>query len=81
MVVKLSVDERKWLLKCYWYVENVIGVQLRWRFALGTPPPTWVTITRMQNKFEVDGTVQDVLKCRCGRMRSFTDNESADAVT
>ena len=37
-------------------------------------------MTRIQDKFEVDGTVQDVLKGRCGRKRSSTDNESADAV-
>ena len=46
----------------------------------GTPPPTAVRVTRIRDKFEVDGTVQDVLKGRCGRKRSSTDNESADAV-
>ena len=30
--------------------------------------------------FEVDGTLQDVLKGWCGRKRSSTDNESADTV-
>lgn len=80
MAVKLSFEERKWLLKCYWKVENVVEVQRRWRVEFGTPPPTRVTITRIRDKFEVDGTVQDVLKGRCGRKRSSTDNESADAV-
>ena len=46
----------------------------------GTQPPTRVTITRIRDKFEIDGTVQDVLKGRCRRKRSSTDNESADAV-
>ena len=27
MAVKLSFHERKWLLKCYWKVENVVDVQ------------------------------------------------------
>ena len=80
MAVKLSFEERKWLLKCYWKVENVVEVQRRWRVEFGTPPPTRVTITRIRDKFEVDGTVQDVLKGRCGRKRSSTDNESAAAV-
>ena len=80
MAVKLSFHERKWLLKCYWKVENVVEVQRRWRVEFGTPPPTRVTITRIRDKFEVVGTVQDVLKARCGRKRSPTDNESADAV-
>ena len=59
---------------------NVVEVQRRWRVEFGTPPPTRVTITRFRDKFEVDGTVQDVWKGRCGRMRSSTDNESADAI-
>ena len=79
MVVKL-LDEHKWLLKCYWKVENVVEVQRRWRVEFGTPLPTRVTITRIRDKFEVDGTVQDVLKGRCGRKISSTDNESADAI-
>ena len=80
MAVKLSFDERKWLLKCYWKVENVVEVHRCWRVEFGTSPPKRVTITRIQDKFEVDGTVQDVLKGRCGRKRSSTDNETADAV-
>ena len=79
MAVNVSFDERKWFLKCYWKVENVVEVQRRWRVEFGTPP-TSVTITRIRDRFEVDGTVQDVLKSRCGRKRSSTDNESADAV-
>ena len=70
----------KWLLKCYWKFENVVEVQRRLRIEFGTPPPTRVTITRFRDKFEVDGTVQDVLKDWCGRKRSSTDNEGADAV-
>jgi hypothetical protein len=44
----------------------------------GIPPPTRVTITRIQEKFEIDGTVQDVLKGSCRRKRSPNDNENAD---
>ena len=73
MAGKLSFDERKWLLKCHWKVENV-EVQRRWRIELDTSPPTSVTITRIRDKFEVDGTVKDVLKGRCGRKRSFISN-------
>ena len=71
MAVKLSFDERKWLLECYWKLEKVVEVLRRWRVKLGTPPPPppppiRVTITGIRHKFEVDGTVQDVLKGRCG---------------
>ena len=38
------------------------------------------TIKIIRGKFEFDGTVQDVLKGWCGRKRSSTNNESADAV-
>ena len=51
--MKLSFDERKWLLKCYWKVEHVFEVQRRWRVEFGTPPKTRVTLTRIREKFEV----------------------------
>ena len=76
---KIIIRWTKWLLKCYWKVENVLEVQRHWRVEFGTPP-TRLTVTRIRDKFEVDGTVQDVLKGRCGRKRSSTDNESAHAV-
>ena len=79
MAVKLSFDEQKWLLKCYWKVENVVEVQRRWRVEFDTLPSTRLIIIRIRDKFEVDGTVEDVLKCRCGWKRSSTDNESAEA--
>ena len=66
---ELSFYERKLLLKCYWKVEDVVEVQRRWNVEFGTPPPSRVTITRIREKFQVDGTVQDVLKGRCGRNR------------
>ena len=66
-------------------MENVVEVIQCWRVEFGTPPPpppptTRITITRTQDKLEVDGTVQDVLKGRCRRKRSSTDNRSADVV-
>ena len=76
---EITFDERKWLLKCYWKLENVYEVQRRWRVQFGTPL-TRVTVTRIREKFEFDETVQDVLKGRCGRKTSSTDNESAYAV-
>ena len=73
MALKLSFDERKWLLNCYWKVENAVEVQRRWRVEFGTQPPR-VTITRIRDKFEVDGTVQDVLTGRYGRKRRSISN-------
>ena len=59
---------------------NVVEFQGRWRVEFATTPPTRVTITRIRDKFEIDGTVQDVLKGRCGRKRSYTGNESGPYV-
>ena len=50
------------------------------RVEFDTPPPRWVTVTRIRDKFEIDGTVKDVLKDRCGKKRSSTESESGDAV-
>ena len=69
MAVKLSFHERKWLLKCYWKVKNVVEVQRRWRAEFGTLQPTRIIITRIRDKFEVDGTVLDVLKGRCEKKK------------
>ena len=80
MGIKLSFDEHTLLLQYCCKVENVVEVQRRSRVEFGTPPPTRVTITRIRDKFEVDGTVQDMLKGRCGTKRSSTDNECVDAV-
>ena len=60
--------------------EIVVEVQRRCRVEFGTPPPTRVTITRIRDKFKVDGMVQNVLKGWCRRKGSSTDNESTDAV-
>ena len=56
MAIKLSFDECRWLLKCYWKVKNVVEVQQHWRVEVGIPPPTRVTITIIRDKFEVDGS-------------------------
>ena len=77
--MKLSFGERKWLLKCYRKLKNIVEVQRYWRVEFATPPPTLVTTTKIRDKFEVDVTVQDMLKGWYGRKRSSTDNESADA--
>ena len=71
--VKLSLDERKWLMKCYWKVENV-EIRWRWRVEFGTPPPTRVTITRI--RWNGGRYVEKSV----GKKEKSTDNESANAV-
>jgi hypothetical protein len=57
-------------------MENVVGVQRHWRNYFETPPPKWIIITRLCDKFETDRTVQNVNKGQPGRPHSSSNNES-----
>ena len=59
---RLSFEQRKFILKCYWKYENAVGVQRRFRRQFQTDPPSRLTIRRIRDKFEADGTVQNVNK-------------------
>jgi hypothetical protein len=50
------------------------------RNEFGTLPPTRVTITKIHDKFEVDGAVQNVTKGRSRRPRSSSHYESIATV-
>ena len=79
MAVKLSFDEVKWLLRCYWKVENVVEVRRRWRVEFGTLPPK--KSNNNKNPRQVLSQWNGA-RCveRCRRKKSSTDNMSADAV-
>ena len=77
---RLSFEERKAALKWYFKFENISEVQRQWRNEFGTQPPTRITIARIQNKFEIDGTVGDVHKERSGRPRTATTLATSAAV-
>ncbi|KAI8791621.1 Protein of unknown function DUF4817 [Biomphalaria glabrata] len=62
--VRLSFEERKQIIKWYWKFENLAAVRRQWRLEYGTEPPSRLTITRLQDKFEIHGTVCDVHKGR-----------------
>jgi hypothetical protein len=57
----------KWIFKWYWKTENVTEVQRRWRNEFEALPPTRETVTKIRDKFVVDGTVQNLNKVRSGR--------------
>ena len=91
MFIVLHMFKQTWRWNYHQILMNVSGywsVVGKWRIlkfndiggVIGTPPPTKVTVTRNRNEFEVDGRVQYLLKGRCGRKRSSTDNGSADTV-
>ena len=69
---RLSFEERKAVLKWYFKSENISEVQRQWRNEFGIQPPTRLTIARIGDKFEIDGTVGDVHKERSGRPRTAT---------
>ena len=60
------------MLKWYFKFESISEVQRQWRNEFGTQPPTRLTIARIRDKFEIDGTVGDVHKERSGRPPTAT---------
>lgn len=57
MAVKLSVEQRKFILKQSWKCKNVVDVQGQFRKKFQTDPPIQFTITQIRDKFEANGTV------------------------
>jgi hypothetical protein len=47
----INVQQCKWILKCYWKVQNMNEVQKHWRNESGTPQ-TCVAIAQLCDKFE-----------------------------
>ena len=68
------------VLKWYFKFENISEVQRQWRNEFGTQPPIRLTIARIRNKFEIDGTVGDVHKERSGQPRTATTLATSAAV-
>ena len=75
---RLSFEERKCVLKWFWKFENVTEVQRRWKCEFGTTPPTRVTISRIRDKFEEAGTIQNVHRGRSGRARVSKSPDTSD---
>jgi hypothetical protein len=78
-LINLNFEQSKWIVKCCSKTENVTEVQRRWKNEFGTPP-TRVTVTKIRDKFEVDGTVQNVSKGLYGSPRSSAHDESVATV-
>ena len=78
----LTLDQRKWILKCYyWKYENAAEVRRKWTQTFHTPPPSRQSIYAIRDKFDTDGTVKN--KDRSGRKKtsSTEDNEMLVALT
>ena len=77
---RLSSEEPKAVLKWYFKFENISEIQRQWRNEFGTQPPTRLTIARIRDKFEIEGTAGDVHKERSGRPRTATTLATSVAV-
>ncbi|GBN70631.1 hypothetical protein AVEN_206261-1 [Araneus ventricosus] len=66
---RLTFEKIKFILKCYWKDENLAEVQKQYRRKFQEDPPMLLTINRIKDKFERNGTVEDVHRQRSGRPR------------
>ncbi|KAJ4432956.1 hypothetical protein ANN_15213 [Periplaneta americana] len=70
--VRLNFEERKFILKCYWKTVNISEVQRRFRMEFQRDSPTRLTIPRLRDRFEDEGTVQNIHKNNSGRRQTST---------
>ena len=61
----LDLNERIWVLKQYYILDNFCAVQRAWKRNFESKPPSHTTIQRLILKFEKTGTVFD--NVRTGR--------------
>jgi transposase len=80
MACRLNFEERKFIMKYYWKYENVHEVQKQFKKEFKKEPPTRFTITRIRDKFEVDGTIHNVHKQHAGRPRTSSSSTEVERV-
>ncbi|GBL92509.1 hypothetical protein AVEN_174767-1 [Araneus ventricosus] len=76
---RLTFEKGKFILKCYWNYANVAEVRRQYCRKFQADPPTRLTVNRIKDKFETNGTVQNVHRQSSGSSRtstSFTSRES-----
>ena len=56
---KLTLEERKFILKRYWKTENAQDVIRDWNHYFNTDPPTGLAIYKLRDKFDDTGSVAD----------------------
>ena len=71
----LTLEQRKWILKSYWKHENAGDVRRHWTQTFHTDPPTRVTIYKIRDKFDADGTVATKKKSGRNKTSSTEENE------
>ena len=56
---KLTLEERKFILKRYWKTENAQDVIRDWNHYFNIDPPTRLAIYKLRDKFDDTGSVAD----------------------
>ena len=56
---KLTLEERKFILKQYWKTENAQDVICDWNHYFNTDPPTRLAIYKLRDKFDDTSSVAD----------------------
>ena len=64
----LDLNERIWVIKQYYKIDNFCAVQREWKRNFDSKPPSHTTLQRLILKFEETGSVLDNL--RSGRPNS-----------
>ncbi|GBN46136.1 hypothetical protein AVEN_75074-1 [Araneus ventricosus] len=77
---RLTFEKIKFIFKRYSMYENVAEVQRQHLGEFQEDPPTRLTINRMKDKFETNGTAQDVHRQRSGRPRTLTSFTTQERV-
>ena len=72
---KLTLEERKFILKRYWKTENAQDVIRDWNHYFNTDPPTRLAIYKLRDKFDDTGSVADA--SRSGRPSVCTEQNLA----
>ena len=72
---KLTLEERKFILKRYWKTENAQDVIHDWNHYFNTDPPTRLAIYKLRDKFHDTGSVADAP--RSGRPSVCTEQNLA----
>ena len=67
---RLTFEERKLILKLYFKYESISEVRRQWSLQFQSDPRSRLTISRLRDKFEENGTVQDVCASQSGRPRT-----------
>ena len=81
MANNYNTDQRKWIIKQHWKLENAEQVFIARQEAIHTHPPSHMAIYRIMDKFETPGSVCNAKKSGCPKTSMAEENEMLVAET